>query len=73
MCLLKLIGKAYRNEISPRAGLLRVLEFTLCEVEHFVDPNNKDHPKIKDVWDLPVLLYSRHRYTDEEDFLFILL
>jgi glycyl-tRNA synthetase len=55
------VGQAYRNEISPRAGLLRVLEFTLCEVEHFVDPNGKKHPRIQDVLDEEVTLYSRYR------------
>lgn len=35
------IGKAYRNEIAPRNGLLRVREFTMAEIEHFVNPNDK--------------------------------
>ena len=35
------IGNSYRNEISPRAGLLRVREFTQAEIEHFVNPNDK--------------------------------
>ena len=35
------IGQSYRNEISPRAGLLRVREFTQAEIEHFVDPEDK--------------------------------
>ncbi|KAK6153860.1 hypothetical protein DH2020_013499 [Rehmannia glutinosa] len=37
------IGQAFRNEISPRQGLLRVREFTLAEIEHFVDPEDKAH------------------------------
>lgn len=28
------IGKSYRNEISPRSGLLRVREFLMAEIEH---------------------------------------
>jgi len=32
------IGQAFRNEISPCSGLLRVREFTLAEIEHFVHP-----------------------------------
>ncbi len=32
------IGKSFRNEISPRAGLLRVREFLMAEIEHYVDP-----------------------------------
>ena len=37
------IGQAYRNEIAPRSGLLRVREFCQAEIEHFVDPENKKH------------------------------
>nr|XP_027193586.1 glycine--tRNA ligase-like [Dermatophagoides pteronyssinus] len=32
------IGTAFRNEISPRNGLLRVREFVLAEIEYFYDP-----------------------------------
>ena len=39
------VGLAFRNEIAPRAGLLRVREFTLAEIEHFVQPSNKRHPR----------------------------
>ena len=46
------IGKSFRNEIAPRAGLLRVREFLMAEIEHFVDPNDKSHPKFKDVQDI---------------------
>lgn len=45
------IGKSFRNEISPRAGLLRVREFTMAEVEHFVDPLEKDHVRFDEVKD----------------------
>ena len=40
------IGTAFRNEISPRSGLIRVREFTMAEIEHFCDPSEKSHPKI---------------------------
>jgi len=55
------IGKAYRNEISPRQGVLRGREFTQAEGQLFVDP------KEKNVWDrfdavkkdkLPLLSYE---------------
>ncbi|XP_065557618.1 LOW QUALITY PROTEIN: glycine--tRNA ligase-like [Artemia franciscana] len=52
------IGPAFRNEISPRSGLLRVREFTMAEIEHFCDPNDKSHPKFNSVKDLEILLYS---------------
>ncbi|KAF3923599.1 hypothetical protein ABW21_db0202477 [Orbilia brochopaga] len=45
------IGKSFRNEISPRQGLLRVREFLMAEIEHFVDPENKSHPRFPDVAD----------------------
>ncbi len=32
------IGRAYRNEISPRQGVLRQREFNMAEIELFVDP-----------------------------------
>ncbi|KAJ7365654.1 Glycine--tRNA ligase [Desmophyllum pertusum] len=51
------IGPAFRNEISPRAGLLRVREFTLAEIEHFVDPCDKSHPKFENVSSQTVTLY----------------
>jgi hypothetical protein len=35
------IGQSYRNEIAPKAGLLRVREFTQAEIEHFVHPDDK--------------------------------
>ncbi|CAD6261081.1 unnamed protein product [Miscanthus lutarioriparius] len=53
------IGQAFRNEISPRQGLLRVREFTLAEIEHFVDPEDKSHPKFGDVSDLEFLMFPR--------------
>eukprot|EP00897_Mesotaenium_endlicherianum_P009734 jgi/Mesen1/878/ME000115S00008 len=45
--------------IAPRAGLLRVREFTLAEIEHFVHPDDKAHPKFACVADLEFLLYPR--------------
>ena len=54
------IGNAFRNEISPRSGLIRVREFTMAEIEHFCDPNIKDHPKFESVKDVEVSLYSAH-------------
>lgn len=44
---LALIGKSFRNEISPRSGLLRVREFLMAEIEHFVDPEDKLHPRFE--------------------------
>uniref|UniRef100_A0A668RFY3 Glycine--tRNA ligase n=1 Tax=Oreochromis aureus TaxID=47969 RepID=A0A668RFY3_OREAU len=57
------IGNSFRNEISPRSGLIRVREFTMAEIEHFVDPNEKDHPKFPNVADLDIMLYSSKAQT----------
>ena len=53
------IGLGFRNEISPRDGLLRVREFTMAEIEHFVNPSAKDHPKFASVASLVLPLYSQ--------------
>ena len=37
------IGKAYRNEISPRQNVLRGREFTQAEGQIFIDPKNKNN------------------------------
>jgi len=38
------IGRAYRNEISPRQGVIRLREFTQAEAEVFFDPEEKEYP-----------------------------
>lgn len=54
------IGKSFRNEISPRAGLLRVREFLMAEIEHFVDPEGgKKHPRFDEVRDVKLELLNR--------------
>ncbi|KAK0600491.1 hypothetical protein LWI29_015472 [Acer saccharum] len=53
------IGRAFRNEISPRQGLLRQREFTLAEIEYFVDPEDKSHPKYFEVVNLEFLMFPR--------------
>lgn len=55
------IGKAFRNEISPRAGLLRVREFLMAEIEHFVDPESgKKHNRFEEVQNIELVLLNRH-------------
>ncbi len=53
------IGKSYRNEISPRTGLLRVREFLMAEIEHYVDPDRKQHPRFHEVSDIVLPLLDR--------------
>ena len=55
------IGKSFRNEISPRSGLLRVREFLMAEIEHFVDPSSgKKHPRFVEVKDTELALLNRN-------------
>ncbi len=55
------VGKSYRNEISPRAGLLRVREFLMAEIEHYVDPDGgKKHHRFDEVKDVELVLLNRH-------------
>jgi glycyl-tRNA synthetase len=44
------LGRSFRNEISPRQGLLRLREFSQAEAQFFLDPQNKaKHPRFEDV------------------------
>jgi glycyl-tRNA synthetase len=55
------IGKSFRNEISPRAGLIRVREFLMAEIEHYVDPaGGKKHARFNEVKDEKLVLLNRH-------------
>lgn len=51
------IGMGFRNEISPKQGLLRVREFQMAEIEFFCDPKDLSHKKFELVQDdiLPLL------------------
>ncbi len=45
------IGRVGRNEISPRQAMMRLREFTIMEMEYFIDPEEEDNscPRYKDV------------------------
>jgi glycyl-tRNA synthetase len=43
------IGKGYRNEISPRQGIIRLREFTMAEAEVFFDPEDPHHPNFSEM------------------------
>lgn len=53
------VGLGFRNEIAPKNGLLRVREFTMAEIEHFVDPADKRHPKFDSVAKVSLRLFDR--------------
>jgi glycyl-tRNA synthetase, dimeric type len=40
------VGRVARNEISPRQGLLRMREFTIMEMEFFIDPIKQAEPPL---------------------------
>ncbi|SNR37923.1 glycine--tRNA ligase [Halorubrum vacuolatum] len=62
------IGPAYRNEISPRGGLLRLREFTQAELEQFIDPETDD-PPLDRVADVEVTLYpATEQEADDGDY-----
>jgi glycyl-tRNA synthetase len=53
------IGKAFRNEITPRDFIFRVREFEQMEIEYFVDP--RDSKKVENTFN--------DLYQDQIDFL----
>ncbi len=55
------IGKAYRNEISPRQHLLRLREFTQAEAQLFIDPKEKNTwERYKAIKKEKLPLYTNH-------------
>ncbi|SFM76789.1 glycine--tRNA ligase [Methanolobus profundi] len=60
------IGKSYRNEISPRQGVIRLREFTQAEAEIFIDPNDKKHANFSRFADTVVNLYSDEAQERQE-------
>eukprot|EP00792_Barthelona_sp_PAP020_P000882 TRINITY_DN11507_c0_g1_i1.p1 TRINITY_DN11507_c0_g1~~TRINITY_DN11507_c0_g1_i1.p1 ORF type:complete len:644 (-),score=202.77 TRINITY_DN11507_c0_g1_i1:313-1983(-) len=61
------IGLAFRNEISPGNGVLRLREFTLAEVEYFINPQDMICHKLFEVEDVVLTLYSRDRQLSGEE------
>lgn len=60
------IGKAYRNEISPRQHLVRMREFTQAEAQIFIDPAHKnDYEYYPEAADAQLPLFSWKRQTNE--------
>ena len=62
------IGKSYRNEISPRQGMIRLREFTQAEAEIFVHPLEKNHhPSFRRYkeYRMPLLTYIQQQRCEE--------
>lgn len=55
------IGKGYRNEVSPRQGIIRLREFSMAEAEIFFDPEDKKHPNFDDVKDKELYLFDNKK------------
>ncbi|MEM3637094.1 MAG: glycine--tRNA ligase [Conexivisphaerales archaeon] len=55
------VGRGFRNEISPRQGLVRLREFRMLEVELFFDPENPKCDMLNDS-----SLETRIRITSSE-------
>ncbi|MEW5996507.1 MAG: glycine--tRNA ligase [Candidatus Micrarchaeota archaeon] len=53
------IGRSFRNEISPRRGLVRMREFTQMELEYFFNPKNPAMEKFEGARDKMVRLLTR--------------
>jgi len=54
------IGKSYRNESSPRQGIIRLREFTQAEIEVFVNPSEKSHhPRFDEVTNVEINILSK--------------
>ena len=48
-------GRGYRNEISPRQGMIRLREFNMAELEYFIDPEDPPEVDLRD-WKTAVSL-----------------
>ncbi len=53
------IGRSFRNEISPRQGMLRLREFSQAEVQFFAEPENKTMENFGDVAGISVRILSK--------------
>ncbi len=59
---LAVIGRAYRNEISPRQGFFRLREFTQAELQIFFhDKKINEHPHFADLAEYKVIVYQQKR------------
>jgi len=62
------MGKAFRNEISPRDFLFRCREFEQMELEYFVHPDkSNDCPFIKEVENHKINVYSAEMQKKKQD------
>lgn len=60
------IGKAFRNEISPREFLFRAREFEQMELEFFVNPKIKCH-YIEEIKGISILIYDEKAQLENKE------
>ena len=61
------IGKAYRNEISPRQGLIRLREFSQIELEFFFNPLNNKCEYLDRVRDIKINILDDSKVIQGDD------
>lgn len=52
------VGKGFRNEISPRLGVIRMREFNMAEAEVFINPDEKEFRNFGNVTDVNFTLHD---------------
>jgi len=57
------VGTGFRNEIAPKGGLIRVREFCMAEIEHFVHPERKQHARFGEVAEVVLQLFTAAAQT----------
>jgi glycyl-tRNA synthetase len=55
------VGKGYRNEVSPRQGIIRLREFSMAEAEIFFDPKDKTHSRFNEVKNNILFLFDNEK------------
>jgi len=55
------IGRGYRNEVSPRQGVIRLREFNMAEAEVFFDPKDKTHQDFNSVKNKEIKLFDNKK------------
>ncbi len=58
------IGRSFRNEISPRQGLVRMREFTQMELEYFFDPEKSEYPGFDKIADKKIKLKIKDKISE---------
>jgi len=63
---LAIIGRAYRNEISPRQLLSRMREFTQAELQIFIEPEMmQDHPRWNEIKSYKIITFQTNQKIKE--------